>query len=129
MSAQAVRAKALAEAMQRTKAQRLQEEAASRGDGARKTRRKQTALPGLLSFEEMRVTVPCTITDMSGTGARLAFTHETLTQFGDLEHLPQRYTLILRADRMQVEVETRWRKPGRIGVRFLSPPQPIAKRR
>ena len=91
----------------------------------RRAKRKQTSLPAMIAFQNMRVTVPCMVADMSGTGARLAFTATTLKQFGELDHLPEKFTLVLRVDRMQVECETKWRREGRLGVRFLGPPKPI----
>jgi len=91
----------------------------------RRSRRRSTALPALMAFHNMRVTVPCTVTDMSGTGARLELPPSSIKQFGDGEHLPDRLMLVLKADRMQVECEVKWRRAGRIGVRFLAPPRPM----
>ena len=79
----------------------------------------------MITFQNMRVTVPCTVADMSGTGAQLTFGASAIAQFGDLNHLPQKFTLVLKADRMQVESEVKWRREGKIGVRFLGPPKPI----
>ncbi len=91
----------------------------------RRAKRKTTALPAMITFQNMRVTVPCTVADMSGTGAQIAFTASTIAQFGDLDHLPQKFTLVLKADRMQVACEVKWRREGKIGVRFLGPPKPV----
>ena len=91
----------------------------------RRAKRKPTSLPAMITFTNMRVTVPCTVADMSGTGAQLTFAASTIHQFGDLEHLPQKFTLVLKADRMQVASEVKWRREGKIGVRFLGPPKPI----
>ena len=91
----------------------------------RRAKRKPTSLPAMITFTNMRVTVPCTVADMSGTGAQLTFAASTIHQFGDLEHLPQKFTLVLKADRMQVASEVKWRRDGKIGVRFLGPPKPI----
>ena len=99
------------------------------GANNRRAKRKSTSLPAMITFQNMRVTVPCTVTDMSGTGAKVAFTATVLAQFGDLEHLPQRFMLVLKADRMQVESEVKWRREGKIGVRFLGPPKPIENTR
>ncbi len=91
----------------------------------RRAKRKPTALPAMITFHNMRVTVPCTVADMSGTGAQIAFTATTIAQFGDLEHLPKTFTLVLKADRMQIASEVKWRREGKIGVRFLGPPKPV----
>lgn len=91
----------------------------------RRSRRRSTALPAIMSFQNMRVTVPCQVTDMSGTGAKLELPPSSIKQFGDAEHLPSRLVLVLKADRMQVECEVKWRRAGKIGVRFLGPPKPM----
>ena len=95
----------------------------------RRAKRKPTSLPAMITFSNMRVTVPCTVADMSGTGAQLTFSAATIHQFGDLEHLPQKFTLVLKADRMQIESEVKWRREGKIGVRFLGPPKPVENTR
>lgn len=94
-------------------------------DCKRRSRRKTTTLPGLITFKTMRLQVPCTISDMSGSGARLTLPAGSTRTYGDLDHLPDRLTLVMRVDRMQVDCEIKWRRPGSIGVRFLGPPQPI----
>jgi hypothetical protein len=91
----------------------------------RRAKRKPTSLPAMITFPNMRVTVNCVIADMSGTGAKLAISPATVAQFGDLEHLPDRMTLVMLADKMQVECEVRWRGAGKLGVRFLGPPRPM----
>lgn len=96
--------------------------------GNRKSRRRQTALAATMGFHDMRVTLPCTVTDMSGTGARLELSPAIVKQVGDGDHLSSQMLLILKADRMQVDCEIKWRRSGRIGVRFLSPPRPIVAR-
>lgn len=97
-------------------------------DCKRRSRRKATTLPGLITFKTMRLQVPCTVADMSGSGARLQLTASGAASFGDLEHLPDRIVLVLRADRMQVECEIKWRRPDSLGVRFLGPQVPLAAR-
>ncbi len=91
----------------------------------RRSRRKDTSLPAMLTFQTMRLTVPCTVADMSGSGAKLSFPSSMQQQFGDMEHLPEKCTLVLKADRMQVDIQIMWRRTGQIGVRFLSPPKPL----
>ena len=95
----------------------------------RRSRRKQTALPAVITFSNMRLTVPCTVADMSGSGARLTLPASTAQTFGDMEHLPERIILVLKADRMQVDCQIMWRRAGKLGVRFLGPPRPVAARR
>ncbi len=101
--------------------------AAEADDCKRRARRKATALPGLITFKTMRLQVPCTIADMSGTGARLVLPVSTAATFGDLEHLPQHLVLVMRSDRMQVDCEIKWRRVGSLGVRFLGAPVPLER--
>lgn len=95
----------------------------------RRMKRRQTALPGLVTFRNMRLELPCTIADLSGTGARLGFAPSSLSTIGDLEHLPSEMMLAFRADRMEVPCEVRWRLPRSLGVRFLGPAVPFTAHR
>jgi hypothetical protein len=110
-------------ALARAKEKAIAEEAAQACK--RRSRRKETSLPAMLTFHNMRLTVPCTVADMSGSGAKLSFPSTMQQQFGDMEHLPERCVLVLTADRMQVEIQIMWRRSGQVGVRFLSPPKPL----
>ncbi len=98
-------------------------------DCQRRSRRKSTALPAMLTFANLRLTVPCTVADMSASGARLAFPADVQRQFGEMEHLPPRCTLVLKADRVQIDAEILWRRGGKVGVRFLTPPRAMAATR
>lgn len=91
----------------------------------RRSRRKSMALPAQMTFNNLRLTVPCTVADMSGSGARIALSGAMSHQYGDMEHLPKRLFLVLRADRMQIDCEIVWRRSGQLGLRFLSPPRPL----
>jgi len=114
------------ERLRRTAAQRAEGKAVAEStDCKRRSRRKATTLPGLMTFKTMRLQVQCTIADMSGSGARLVLPAGTARTYGDLEHLPTNLTLVMRVDRMQVDCEIAWRRPGSLGVRFLGPPKPL----
>ena len=93
------------------------------GSCNRRSRRKSTALPAILTFPNMRLAVPCTVTDMSGSGAKVAIGDSSESTVGDVDDLPNRLTLILRADHMQVDCDVVWRRAGRLGLRFLGPPR------
>ncbi len=119
---------ALQERLRKLAAAKAEEKAAAeQAPCNRRTRRKSTTLPGLITFKTMRLQVPCTIADMSGTGARLVLPATTAQTFGDLEHLPTQVVLVMRTDRMQVDCEIKWRRTGSLGVRFLGPPVPLPK--
>ncbi|MGE0701777.1 MAG: PilZ domain-containing protein [Hyphomicrobiaceae bacterium] len=102
-------------------------EAAQTESCKRRARRKTTTLPGLLTFKTMRTQIVCTVVDMSGTGAQVRLPHATAAAYGDLDSIPDKLTLVLRADRMQVECEIKWRRGNCLGVRFLGPPVPIPR--
>lgn len=123
MSTLQARAKLVTQAMERAKALRAAEDA--KGACNRKSKRRNTALPAMMTFKGMRVAVPCTVIDMSGTGARLELPPASLKQYGDADHLPDEMVLVLRADRMQVDCDVKWRRGGKIGVRFRGPPRPM----
>ncbi len=95
----------------------------------RRSKRKSTSLASMITFTGMRTSIACTVEDMSLSGAKIAFSKALLDTMGDMEHLPDRLVLVLRADRMQVQCEVKWRRAGKIGLRFLGPPMPIAARR
>lgn len=92
----------------------------------RRLKRRPTALPGLITFRNLRLELPCTISDLSGSGARLTLLPSSLRTAGDLANLPDKLMLVLRTDRMEVPCEVRWREKCSMGVRFLGAPQPIA---
>jgi len=94
--------------------------------GKRRMKRRPLALPGIITFRHMRLQVPCTIADLSITGARLAVMPSGTSQLGDLNHLPDEIILIMRLDRMQVTCTVQWRQGTQLGVRFLGPPTPLS---
>jgi hypothetical protein len=100
-----------------------QKAAAESADCKRRGKRKQTTLPGLIMFKSMRTQVPCTIADMSGTGARLTL-NPSVARAHDVEHFPAECTLVMRTDRMAVACEIVWRRDASLGVRYLGPPKP-----
>jgi len=46
-----------------------------------------------------------------------------------MTHLPDRFTLVLRQDKMDVDCEIVWREDWIIGVRFLGFPRPSQPRK
>lgn len=93
----------------------------------RRSRRKSTALPGVLTFPNMRLAVPCTVADMSGSGAKVQVVGGSKHSTSDVAELPARLTLVLRADHMQVDCDVVWRRAGRLGLRFLGPPRAMPR--
>jgi hypothetical protein len=93
----------------------------------RRTRRKQTSIPGLITFRNLRLELPCTIADLSSAGARLFVPPTSLRLVGNLEHIPDELMLALRSDRTQVPCEIRWRLTNILGVRFKGPALPLSQ--
>jgi hypothetical protein len=91
-----------------------------------RARRKETSLPGLMTFRNLRLELPCTIADLSATGARLYVPPTSLRLIGNLEHLPNELMLALRSDRTEVPCEIRWRRTNSLGVRFKGLALPIS---
>ncbi|MBS0243272.1 MAG: PilZ domain-containing protein [Proteobacteria bacterium] len=118
----------LQERLRRIAAQKAAEMAAKEvADNKRNSARKKTTLPGVLLFRGMRMQMPCTIADLSGTGARVSFPRTVAAQYGELEHLPDDLILVIRADRVEVDCKVMWRRQGSMGLRFLSPPRQQAR--
>jgi hypothetical protein len=92
-------------------------------------RRKQTSIPGLITFRNLRLELPCMIADLSSAGARLFVPPTSVRLVGNLEHIPNELMLALRSDRTQIPCEIRWRLTNSLGVRFKGPALPIAKPR
>lgn len=73
----------------------------------RKHPRRELGLKAVVTWPRP---VPCTISDVSATGARLT------TEFMDL--LPDRFDLALNADIMR-KCQVVWRRKNQVGVKFL----------
>lgn len=95
----------------------------------RRLKRKQTTLPGVITFRGTRLELACTISDLSAAGARLYLPPQSLRLIGTLEQLPDRLMLALRADRQTVPCDVRWRLTSSLGVRFLDASLPISATR
>ncbi|NJM55614.1 MAG: PilZ domain-containing protein [Verrucomicrobiae bacterium] len=78
--------------------------------------------PGLVWPGGAAPTIPCTIADMSGTGARLLMQRGWVNPFRGTSSVAQQFALLMRFDRMQVQCEIVRVDDTEIGVRFISPP-------
>jgi hypothetical protein len=65
---------------------------------------------GLTACLTWPILVPCTISDVSATGARLTI--------GYIERLPDKFNLALNADIMR-SCQIVWRRKNQIGIKFL----------
>ncbi len=98
-------------------------------DGNRRwSMRRTMSAPGLVWPGGSAPTIPCTIIDMSGTGARLLMQRGWVNPFRGASSVAQQFTLLMRFDRMQVECEIIRIEEQEIGVRFVSPPTAMDER-
>jgi PilZ domain len=94
----------------------------------RRSSRKRGQLPGLVFPGGMAASIPCTIADLSGTGARLLMKDGWVNPFRGVSSIRETFTLVMRMDRMQVECEIVRIDDTTIGVRFISAPKPMTFR-
>jgi hypothetical protein len=93
----------------------------------RKAPRKPTVTPAGVLHETIKVPLPCRIKDMSATGACLVFPQTVRAVFPDPDTLPNELTLVLRADRLEVDCVVVRRRGEELGVRFTSVHRPLRK--
>lgn len=78
-------------------------------------------LAGLVSSSvEARVTFPCSVLDLSATGAKVELV-QSKYRVRLAEQLPDQVVLTLTTDRQQVSGRIMWRDGASFGVRFTSP--------
>lgn len=81
-------------------------------ENRRRARRLRVLKQGKILLPNGMTVIDCTVRDLSETGARLVC--------GDSGAIPRTFRLVFPADRSMREAEAVWRRPGQIGVRFLS---------
>lgn len=79
---------------------------------ARKTTRRKQLKAGIISFNNRHSTLPCSVRDISDTGARLEAAAASV---------PDTFTLIIELDGLEADCEVVWRKVNFVGVRFTGP--------
>jgi hypothetical protein len=90
------------------------------GDG-RSASRRRILKAGIVAFNDRHSTLPCTVRDLSTTGARLRVNGSV--------NAPDTFELIIELDGLEASCQVVWRKVDQIGVRFLSAPRIVAARR
>ena len=107
---------------------RSQPLAASVAADKRSSRRKPGRTPGLIHPGGMAASIPCMITDQSVTGAQLEMQPGWVNPFCGISSLNERFTLVMRVDRMQVECAIVRLDDNIMGVRFISVARPLARK-
>ncbi len=81
---------------------------------ARSAERRKQLKAGIISFNNRHSTLPCSVRDISETGARLEAVAASV---------PDTFLLIIELDGLEAECRVVWRKVNFVGVHFTSPPR------
>jgi PilZ domain len=87
--------------------------------------RRRSTVPGLIYPDGGRTPVPCTIADMSVTGARILFKAGWGDTFGLSSESLDTCLLVIRHDRVMYQCQVIRRELNEIGLRFLSAARPL----
>lgn len=88
---------------------------------ARIAPRRRVLKAGIAASNDRRLTVACTVRDLSATGARLRVESSV--------HVPDTFVLIVEVDGLEADCQVMWRKANEAGVKFLSAPRIVAAKR
>jgi len=88
---------------------------------ARVVSRHRVLKSGIIAFNDRYSALPCTVRDLSTTGAHLRADSSINT--------PNTFELLIELDGFEANCEVVWRKDKDIGVRFLSPPRSVPPKR
>ena len=81
----------------------------------RSVRRKRVLKAGKIVFQSRYCTVECAIRDISACGARITTQHSV--------SIPDKFTLVIEIDGIEVDCHVVWRKERQFGVRFVGEPR------
>lgn len=114
--------------MRSTDVQRAKNPAVSvPGDENRFAPRRKGQTPALIYLEGAVESVPCMITDMSTTGAKLQLRSGWDNPFkSNVSHM-DRIKLVVRMDKVMYDCKIVRRGETELGVKFTAMPKPIAK--
>jgi hypothetical protein len=99
-----------------------QSSAVAKVDGdARVAMRRRVLKAGVAAYNDRHVSLPCTVRDLSATGARLRVEGSVSA--------PDTFELIIDIDGFEANCQVVWRKGNEIGVRFLGAPRMVAPKR
>ena len=83
--------------------------------------RRRVLKAGVVAYNDRHVTLPCTVRDLSATGARVRVEGSVSA--------PDTFELIIDIDGFEANCQVVWRKGNEIGVRFLGAPRMVAPKR
>jgi hypothetical protein len=85
-------------------------------------RRRRVLKAGIIAFNGRHSTLPCTVRNISATGAHLRM-------HGSSASAPDTFELIVELDGLEASCTVMWRRGEDIGVRFEGEPRKIAPKR
>ncbi len=88
---------------------------------ARQASRRRVLKSGIVASNERRLTVSCSVRDVSAVGARLRSEGSV--------GIPDTFELIIETDGLEADCQVVWRKANEVGVKFLSGPRQCAAKR
>jgi hypothetical protein len=90
-------------------------------DDKRRAPRRRILKGAIIAYNDRRSTLPCTVRDISETGARVR-TESSI-------NAPDTFVLIIELDGLEADCKVVWRKSPELAVTFLAPPRKVSPRR
>ena len=91
------------------------------GKDERRSLRRRVLKGAIIAYNDRRSTLPCTVRDLSETGARLRADNAISP--------PDTFTLIIELDGFEADCKVIWRKPPELAVTFVGPLRKVTPRR
>ena len=93
-------------------------------DERRWAQRKPRSLPAYILSQRLSSSVPAIVRDLSSTGAKIEIVLGRDTVVSSADSLPDKVTLFLVSDEMEVDGTVAWRAGNFVGIRFTSASRP-----
>lgn len=90
-------------------------------DKRRTSQRRRVLKGGIIAFNNRRSTLPCTVRNVSDTGALLRMPGAITP--------PDTFDLLIELDGLEASCTVMWRRGDEVGVHFDAPPRKIPPRR
>jgi hypothetical protein len=90
-------------------------------DEARIAPRRRMLKSGKIAYNDRHVTIPCTVRDISATGARLRVEGSVTA--------PDTFELLIQLDGLEANCQVVWRRDCDVGVKFLGAARTVAPKR
>jgi len=87
----------------------------------RRAPRRRVLKGAIVAYNDRRSTMPCSVRDISETGARL--------RVDGSMNAPDTFLLVIELDGIEADCEVVWRKSPDLAVSFVSPPRKVTPKR